>query len=151
VKRLRLCQMILAAALVAAVLGCSRSQSNDDFVPREEVGRAALDAYLRAWARGEMAQRIPDTNPPVMATDELRIKGRVLKSYSILGQVPADAPVCFAVDLKLDNPPADLRERYVVVGIDPLWVWRYDDFLMIMHWDHPMPEDGKSPTRPKKR
>ena len=112
--------------------------------------RAALDAYLRAWSHGEMVQSIPDTNPPVMATDELRLKGRVLKSYRILGQVPADAPVCFAVELKLDNPAADLRERYVVVGIDPLWVWRYDDYLMMMHWDHPMPEDGKASPRPKK-
>ncbi len=140
---------LLAAALIAACLGCSRSQKNQDFTPPEEKARAALDAALRAWSRGDTAQAVPDTNPAVLVIDERRGKGRPLTDYNILGSVPAEAPMCFAVQLKLANPPEEVRERYVVVGIDPLWVWRYDDYLMITHWSHPMPADKKleSPKR----
>ena len=137
----------LALALaIALAAGCSRGQRNEDFVPREDAARAALDSYLAAWVRGETAQTVAGMHPPVLVVDDLRAKGRTLKSYSILGPVPADAPICFAVQLSLDNPRGEVRERYVVVGLDPLWVWRYDDYLMITHWAHPMP-DTRSPAK----
>ena len=137
-------------ALLAAGVGCSRAQRNEDFVPKEDAGRAALDAYLRAWSRGQTGQAVPDTSPPVAAVDELsQHKGRTLKKYTILGPTPADAPLCFAVQLSLGNPDQEVRERYVVVGLDPLWVWRYDDYLRIAHWSHPMPADQKA-APPKK-
>jgi hypothetical protein len=132
--------------------GCARpGQRNEDFIPQEEAARKALDAYLAAWACGETAQAIPDTQPQVMAVDEVRLKGRALTGYKILGPVPADAPLCFAVQLSLGNPAAEVRERYVVVGLDPLWVWRYDDYLMITHWCHPMPDPKADPKSPAKR
>lgn len=132
------------AALLAAGAACSRRSRTEDFVPTQDAARAALEAYLKAWARGDTAQAVPDASPPVMAVDDLRGRGRTLKAYTILGPVPADAPTCFAVQLTLGNPAAEVRERYVVVGLDPLWVWRYDDYLMITHWDHPMPADKKA-------
>jgi hypothetical protein len=142
-----------AALTLAALLagtGCSRAQRNEDFVPKEDTARAALDAYLRAWSQGQTGQAVPDTSPPIMAVDELsQQKRRALKKYTILGPTPADAPLCFAVQLSLGNPDQEVRERYVVVGLDPLWVWRYDDYLMITHWSHPTPADQKL-SAPKK-
>lgn len=119
--------------------GCSRNPRAEDFVPPEDAARAALDAYLKAWAAGDTGDAVPGTDPPVMVADELRADGRTLAGYTILGPTPADAPRCFAVTLKLGNPPAEVRERYVVVGIDPVWVWRYDDYLMMTQWHHPPP------------
>ena len=71
-----------------------------------------------------------------------------LTGYKILGQVSAEAPVCFAVQLSLNNPPEERRERYVVVGIDPLWVWRYDEYVMITHWCQPMSGSQSPPLKP---
>ena len=65
----------MAGLLLAVSLGCSRSQQPEEFIPREEAARTALDAYLRAWSRGLTDQTVPDTNPPVMVVDELRKKG----------------------------------------------------------------------------
>lgn len=135
--------------LVAAA-GCSGDPRAEDFVPPEDAARAALEAYLRAWAAGDTGPTVPGTNPSVAVADELRQKGRTLAGYTVLGPTPAEAPRCFAVQLKLGNPAAEVRERYVVVGIDPVWVWRYDDYLMITHWDHPAPADGKA-AKPAKR
>lgn len=140
--------LLFATWLVLVGFGCARTQRNEDFVPREETARQALDSYLSAWSRGNTSQSVPDGNPPVMVSDELRRNGRVLKGYTILGVVPADAPICFAVQLSLENPTEERRERYVVVGIDPLWVWRYDDYLMVTHWSHPMSSPQASPPKP---
>jgi hypothetical protein len=145
VNRHRQCFNIGLALVLSFGLGCSRKQRNEDFVPNEVAARAALEAYLQAWSVGSTDQAVPGTSPQVRVSDELRLKGRTLERYSVLGLVPADAPVCFAVQLSLGNPAEEVRERYVVVGLDPLWVWRYDDYLMVTHWSHPMSKgkDGK--------
>ena len=83
----------------------------------------------RAGGAGGVPERGPAGTRPSrcrtrsrsLVADGLRTKGRTLSRF-ILGPVPADAPRCFAVQLTLGNPPADMRERYVVVGIDPIWV-----------------------------
>jgi hypothetical protein len=65
----------------------------------------------------------------------------------------AAAGRCYVVGLKFDNPPAERRERFVVVGIDPLWVFRKEDYDKLAHWEHPMelPQpvkpDSQSPDR----
>jgi hypothetical protein len=134
----------LGGLLLIAVLGCGGSQRNEDFIPSEAAARAALEAYLSAWKRGDKSPTVPDTQPPVLVADELRAKGRTLSEFAVLGLVPADAPRCFAVRLTLGNPREEMRERYVVVGADPIWVWRYDDYVMITHWEHAMPAEKKA-------
>jgi hypothetical protein len=138
----------LPVAAVVLCLGCSRpGQRAEDFVPPEDAARSALDAYLRAWSQGNTDATVPGTSPPVQVADELRSKGRTLTGYAILGPAPADAPRCFAVRLTLGNPAEEVRERYVVVGLDPVWVWRYDDYVMITHWEHRMPAGEKATKR----
>lgn len=139
--------------MVAACVGCSdRSPRAEDFVPSEVAARSALDASLKAWVEGGPNARVPATVPTVEVSDGLRTPGRTLVKYDILGPVPAEAERCFAVRLTLGNPAQELRERYVVLGIDPLWVWRYDDFLMLTHWDHAMIADkDKKPGPAPKR
>ena len=139
----------LTAALVvaAACVGCSPSQRNEDFVPSEAAARSALEAHLRAWQRGDTSQQVPDTNPQVLVADGLRAKGRPLAGYEVLGPVPADAPRCFAVRLTLGNPREEVRERYVVVGADPVWVMQYEEYLMLIHWEHRMPEKKGGPAK----
>ena len=72
--------------LVLLLAGCGRAQKNEDFVPAESTARSALEAYLKAWARGGTAQIIPDTKPAVMVSDGQR-GTRSLIGYEILGQV----------------------------------------------------------------
>jgi hypothetical protein len=81
----------------------------------------------------------------VHVTDSTRVKQRPLLAWEILGRVPGNAPGCYAVRLQLDQPREERRERYVVIGIDPLWVFRHEDYDLLMHWEHPMePVSGES-------
>ena len=132
----------LPVLILALVVGCGeRNPTAEEFIPAEDVARSALDRCLRAWANGESASPVAGTSPPIQLIDGLRTKDRKLLKYEILGPTPADAARCFAVRLTLGNPSQEIRERYIVVGIDPIWVWRHDDYVMLTHWDHPMPAD----------
>jgi hypothetical protein len=137
-------RILIGLALCAAALGCARRQRNEDFVPDEKSAHNALEVFLSAWQQGNRDQAVPDTRPAIMSGDSVHLAGRALKEFSILGPVAADAERCFAVRIVLDRPREEKRERYVVIGQDPLWVMRYDDYEMIMHWDHSMPTGKKS-------
>lgn len=141
------------AGLLAAVVACGCSGSGpraDEFVPTEDAARRALASSLDAWRDRGPAAKVTEARPAVETADGLRTPGRTLLKYDILGPVPGDAPRCFAVRLTLANPPQELKERYVVLGIDPLWVWRYDDFLMLTHWDHRMADPKGPPPAPNR-
>jgi hypothetical protein len=92
---------------------------------------------------------VPDTSDPLIhVTDEHRRPQEKLIAYEILGEVPGDTPRCFAVDLQYD-PPRREKARFVVVGIDPLWVFRLEDYQLLAHWEHKMPPlEPKPPVNP---
>ena len=94
---------------------------------------------LDAWKAGEPPGALPGSRPVIHITDGGRKAGQVLESYRILGETRGSAGRTFAVILKLDNPAEEIRARYIVVGIDPLWVFRQEDYDLLMHWDHHMP------------
>ena len=134
---------LITGAVVAIAPLFPRHQRNEDFIPAEEPARQALDAFLAAWLRGGEVRPVANVSPSVMGADGNQAAGRKLEAYTILGPSAADAPRCFAVRLKLVGSRYEVRERYVVIGLDPLWVMRYDDYEMLLHWDHPMPPAKK--------
>ena len=116
--------------------GCGDSDAR--FVPAHKTAHAAVTAAMNAWKNGVAPGPVPDTAPLIHLTDSHRQPGQVLEEFQILGEVPGNADRCLAVRVKLSNPVAEERIRYVVVGIDPLWVFRHEDYDLLMHWEHPM-------------
>ncbi|MDB5388588.1 MAG: hypothetical protein JWM11_4234 [Planctomycetaceae bacterium] len=141
---------ILNVSLIASltiVMGCAEKPDPQRFVPKTEIARNALESVLDSWVKGDPVGLIPNTSSPqVHITDSSRKKGQKLKSFRILGEVPGDAPRCFAVKLSFTNPVAEERARYAVMGIDPLWVFRHEDLEMLAHWSHPMDEKKTTAT-----
>jgi hypothetical protein len=137
----------LAAAGLLAGGGC-KGRDETRYVPAAEAARAALEAALDAWCDG----RDPPARPGAAAVhliDTHRRPGQRLVRYRVLGEAPGEGPRCFAVRLTLDGPAEEVRARYVVLGIDPLWVYRHEDFLMMIHWEcHPDEEAPESRPAP---
>jgi len=130
----------LAAA--AIVCGCAREPQTDDrFIPSPNLARAALEAALVDWSEGLPAGQIDRLAVTVRVIDSQRKKGQTLDAFEILGESPGLAGRCFAVHLTLSEPAGDERARYLVIGIDPLLVFRHEDYEMLSHWDHPMQAD----------
>jgi hypothetical protein len=141
----------LAAAIVAAVcallVGCDKPATPpDQFIPSSAIAHEALDATLRAWQSGAAPAPVDGGKRSVQVADTHRTPGQSLASYKILGETAVDGGRRFVVRLELENPTGAEKARYLVVGIDPLWVFRQEDYDMIAHWDHPMPAEQTAPA-----
>jgi hypothetical protein len=138
---------LAAAGLLALAAGCADPADPNRYYPPDDRARPALEAALAAWQRGDPPGQVPGaTNPTVQMADTHRTPGQRLKAFAVLGVAPGNGPRVFTVRLTLENPDAELKARFVVVGIDPIWVFRQEDYDMLSHWDHPMPKDGKGKT-----
>ncbi|RLT10449.1 MAG: hypothetical protein DWI22_03735 [Planctomycetota bacterium] len=151
------CSRLRVLFVIFLMSGCQEGRTNADFIPSSGQSQEALTVALDAWKAGipsgpvpatspviQPSGPVPATSPVIHVTDSSRISGQTLDDYQILGEVPGNAERCFAVKLKLSNPTAEKRERYVIVGIDPLWIFRQEDYDLLLHWEHQMP-----PARPE--
>jgi hypothetical protein len=73
--------------------------------------------------------------------DKSRSPETRLRSFSILGETEIENARQFTVRLTLDGDDAPRLVRYNVLGRDPVWVFRLEDYEMISHWQHPMNEE----------
>lgn len=135
--KIRLLMMILVVSIALVTGGCSRK--TPDYTPSLETAVDSVRRCLDRWKAGEPAGEVPGTRPLIHVTDGGRKLGQTLQSYQILGETRGVSGRTIAVTLHLDNPPEELKARYIVLGIDPLLVFRQEDFDLLMHWDHHMP------------
>ena len=134
------------AVLLPCMAGCGKSYQK--YIPASDTARQALDTALAAWKDGRKLGRIEAFSPAVEVLDSRWLQGRTLRDYQILGEVHQDGPRCFTVQLLLDGPQQEEKVRYYVAGIEPLWVFRQEDYDMINHWACGEPEvkPARSPS-----
>lgn len=135
---------VLGVVLVAAA-GCGPA-SYDRYIPSETTARESLELALAGWRDGKPPGRLRDSAPVIELVDMHRRPGQRLVSYDILGPAPGNGPRCLAVRLHLENPREEQRVRFVVLGNDPLWVVRYEDYEMMAHWECPPPPEEAAKT-----
>jgi hypothetical protein len=141
-------QAPVVLAVVFAVTLCAgcggQRHSREDYVPAVSLARRAVEASMDAWKAGKPPGKIDSMTPVVVVTDTHRRSGQKLVEYEVLGEVSGEGPRLFAVRVRLENPSEESKIRFVVVGIDPLWVIRQEDYQMVTHWEHhPEPASGK--------
>lgn len=121
--------LVLYSALLCAA-GCSSKASFDKFVPAEAKARQALEAALTSWQNGQAAPaRITNTKPPIEVLDSKWRSGQKLASFEIVSHEPNQGgPQWFSVKLILKKPATEQVVRYCVLGNDPLWVYREEDY-----------------------
>ncbi|HZV03970.1 MAG TPA: hypothetical protein VE999_02675 [Gemmataceae bacterium] len=126
--------LMVGCTLLAA--GCQGGPSTERFVPAPERARQALEQALRSWQQGKPPGKLEAlANPEVILVDTCRRPEQTLDQFTILGEAPGEGPRCFAVKLRLQNPEGTQRVRFVVFGDDPLWVYRYEDYERMIHWE----------------
>ena len=137
------------ATLALALGGChGRTEGFERYVPAPGPARAAVAAVLDAWRDGHPQGEGVGPRGDVHVVDSQRRPGQKLARYEILGEVSADRARAFAVRLTLTGPDEEKVVRLLAVGLDPLWVFRQEDFEMISHWMHPMDEASDASPRP---
>ena len=139
---------ILLAAVASA--GCGGRAGAARFVPAPLAAKAALTAALDEWKKGRPTGAVEGASPAVQVVDETRPAGQRLLRFQILGEVPSDGARTFNVLLETENPAQRETVRYVVVGIEPLWVFRQQDYDKMAHWEMDMKHDDEAPEKPLK-
>ena len=128
--------------LVTIAIGCERHPSSfDRFIPEPSIARHSLNTALEAWLAERPGKEPLGRNPKIQFVDRRRESLR-LTEFEVLGEVITEGARGFAVRLKFADSEEALITRYFVVGIDPLWVFRQEDFETIMHWMNDMKEPG---------
>ena len=134
-----LCLRVLLLVVCFMPCGCGRLDRSSQFIPSVSIAESAVRAGMEAWKNGEPVGLVQGVaKPSVHVVDSHRKAGQKISSYEILGEVPGNAPRCFAVKANLSGSETIERLRYIVVGIDPLWVFRQEDYDLLSHWEHPM-------------
>jgi hypothetical protein len=123
-----LAMMVTAGLLCTVGAGCS-NKGYDKYVPSQDKARQALEATLNAWRDGKKPGAVEGAPVGVQAVDSYWQQGEKITGYEILQEEPNEGPRVFSVQLTMQRPPGkQVNVRYFVVGKEPLWVYREDDY-----------------------
>jgi hypothetical protein len=130
-----------ALACLFSAIGCQPKpvEGYERFIPEPVIARKTLAAMLDEWRDGVEPAKIN-------VVDKHRVPGQRLVRHEILGEVATDGARGFAVRLTLENPVEEPVVRYFVIGVEPIWVFRQEDFELISHWMHPMEGPATKPA-----
>lgn len=116
--------LLLVAALSA---GCDGG-SHERYIPPAEKARGAVEAVLSAWKAGEPNKTVTANGASVDFYDARRRDGRKLADFKIVEEVPGGEHPSFKASLKFADKPQEEETTYLVIGIDPLNVFRAEDY-----------------------
>ncbi len=121
-----LCWMFLASVL--SISGCG-GDPNAPYIPSAATARDALQAGLEAWKGGKPVAPITrDQGLPTINVFDARWQaGEKLASFEILDEIKGTEHPSFQVKIKTQTKPEETN-TYLVVGIDPLLVFRDVDY-----------------------
>ena len=124
-KAARAAFLASSALLPLVAAGCG---SDVSVTPSGEVARAALETALKAWKEGGKPGSLPGTDPKVEVHDTPWSRGDLLESYEILGDDAGAGEKRFTVRLSLSKPKETEEVQYHVLGLDPVMVFRDEDY-----------------------
>jgi hypothetical protein len=130
----------------AGLTGCNGSPPPPAYLPGWAEARQSLESALSAWR--DAPSPLPDSfdSASVIFVDKQRPPGLRLRSFAILGQSEIENARQFTVRLQLDQEESPRLVRYNIVGRNPVWVFRLEDYERISHWEHSMDDPSTAPT-----
>lgn len=128
--------LLCGASLGVAAPGCQPKPkpSMDRYVPTVEAARAGLTLAMEGWLKGLTPADSGSDRPKIHVVDQTRRPDQKLVRYEILGEMPSEYARGFAVRVSYDGSEEPEIVRFSVVGIDPMWVFRQEDYDSI--WVH---------------
>lgn len=115
------------ALTLSFLSGCGPAERK--YTPTVDSAREALDTALEKWKSGSAHARVEDFRVPIDVFDSRWQKGKKLESYEILEEEKSNGPSrIFAVRMKLDEDKEEQEVKYYIVGIDPLLIFREQDY-----------------------
>jgi hypothetical protein len=151
--RCRQTTLVCLIALVASTLGCER-QSGETATPRYmpswDEARQSLESVLSTWRDAPSPLPTSFDTRAVRFVHKRQKTNQRLQTFQILGQTDIENARQFTVRLNLEGEESPQLVKYNIVGRDPVWIFRLEDYEMLSHWEHDMdqPASGTS-EKPK--
>jgi hypothetical protein len=111
---------------VIGAAGCGKPEAR--YIPDADVARPALEAALNAWKNGEPNDSIKLEEKPVSLIDSRWRSGKKIEDFQVTEEVTSNPLRAYKVKIKFAKESAESETTYLVVGIDPLLIYRSEDF-----------------------
>ncbi|MDG3003187.1 hypothetical protein [Paludisphaera mucosa] len=137
-------------AFTSLILMLPMAGCGDPSAPLTSVqdARKALEAGLDAWKAGRPVSTLAAAKPPIDFVDFQWKAGQKLSSYSVASDASDPEGHTFKVGLSLAGEPAQKEVSYTVVGIDPLHIFRDEDYARTLNMgDAPTVRKSAKKTR----
>jgi hypothetical protein len=115
-------------------------------MPGWEEARSSMVTVLSAWRDAPSPLPASFDTPSVMFIDKRRRPNQRLAAFEILGQTDVENARQFTVRLELEGEESPQLVKYNIVGREPVWVFRLEDYEMFSHWEHDMDEPDQAPA-----
>lgn len=125
-------RIVVAVGLAAALTGCG----GPTIAPSSERAGQALETVLNAWKAGKPCGRIEGVEPALVVVDSAWQGGKKLDAFEVIGPVDGSTPPRIRVKLSHGAPSKPEEATYVLVGDDPLYIYRDADFDRMLNMDN---------------
>jgi hypothetical protein len=143
------------AAIAAGISGCEardQARPTPTFTTGWDEARRSLEATLSAWRDAPASAPVPTSfsTASVQFIDKERRPGQRLVSFQILAQSDYENARQFTVRLNLEGEESPQLVKYNILGSNPVWIFRLEDYEKFTHWEHDMSDPAAIPaTKPE--
>ena len=122
----RITTALLVSALACFAVGCGGGEAR--YIPSEATAKEALNAALKAWQDGQVHGTITTYHVPIDTYDARWQAGVKLETFEVVRDEMLDGRKAFVVKMKLADGKKEQEVTYLVIGNDPLMVFRKQDY-----------------------
>jgi hypothetical protein len=128
---------------LAALAGCGGGSAP---LPSTDTARQSLKAALDAWKAGKPPSSLVAEKPSIEPVDFEWKAGKVLADYSIGEQTSGQGSQDFSASITIKGEPGPKEVKYMVLGLDPVRIFRDQDYNQAMNMDN-SPPPPRAPRR----
>ncbi len=118
--------IVLLSCAAVSLAGCRTGE--EKYIPSENTAREAVDAALTAWESGQAHGTVTSFAVPIDTFDARWQAGKKLETFEVVREEQSEGHRKFIVNMKLTDDKAAEEVTYLVVGNDPLLVFRQQDY-----------------------
>jgi hypothetical protein len=118
---------------LAALAGCGGGSAP---LPSTALARQALQTSLDAWKAGKPASSLVGEKPSVEIVDFEWKAGKVLSDYSLGQEAPGQGVQTLSASLTLKGESGPKEVKYMVLGLEPMRIFRDEDYNRAMNMDN---------------
>ncbi len=114
-------------------------------LPELSDAHRAVESAMEEWRSSPETDTTSASRRTMIFVDRQRRPGQQLREFAVLGDSVVENLRRFVVRLSLAGPDESTLAAYYVFGKDPIWVYRAEDFDMMMNMDM-MPDEPDGPV-----